>query len=169
MTTHGAIVPDECAGMRLDTFLAQRYLNSEDGLSLMERPTQGRDDIHSGLVPHEAAPLIDLSRSAVQKLIAGGQVTISGQRTKASTRLKLGDRVEIRWNPPIPSKVGPEPLNIPILHEDEDLIVVNKPPGMVVHPAAGNPRGTLVNALLHHCPNLPGIGGERRPGIVHRS
>ncbi len=168
MTTHGAIVRDEYAGMRLDTFLAQRYLNSGDGLALMERPTQGKDTIHSDLVPYEAAPLVDLSRSAVQKLIAGGQVTINGHRTKASARLKLGDHVEIHWIPPIPSKVGPEPLDFPILHEDEDLIVVNKPPGMVVHPAAGNPQGTLVNALLHHCPNLPGIGGERRPGIVHR-
>lgn len=168
MTTHGAIVRDEYAGMRLDTFLAQRYLDSGEGPSLMELHTQGDDDISIGPVPDEVGPSLDLSRSAVQKLIAGGQVTINGHRTKASARLKSGDRVEVNWNPPVPSKVGPEPLNVPILHEDEDLIVVNKPPGMVVHPAAGNPRGTLVNALLHHCPNLPGIGGERRPGIVHR-
>lgn len=168
MTTHRAIVRGEHAGMRLDTFLAHRFLHSMEGPTLMERPTQEAEANLGALVLDRAAPAIDLSRSAVQKMIARGQVTLNGHRTKASARLKSSDRVEIQWHPPVDSKIGPEPLYVPILHEDDDLIVVNKPPGMVVHPAAGNSRGTLVNALLYHCPNLQGIGGERRPGIVHR-
>ena len=168
MTTHHAIVRGEHAGMRLDTFLANRFLYSMEGPLLMEGSVHGVEANFSAPVLDWAGPPIDLSRAAVQKLIAKGQVTINGHRTKASARLKLSDRVEIQWYPPVDSKIGPEPLYVPILHEDEDLIVVNKPPGMVVHPAAGNSRGTLVNALLYHCPNLQGIGGERRPGIVHR-
>jgi 23S rRNA pseudouridine1911/1915/1917 synthase len=88
--------------------------------------------------------------------------------TKASVRLKLSDRIEVQWLPPVDTALEPEAIPLHVLYEDEDLVVVNKAPGMVVHPAAGNFRGTLVNAILYHCPNLQGIGGERRPGIVHR-
>lgn len=101
-------------------------------------------------------------------MIAEGQVTLNGQRPKPSTRLKLNDWVEIQWLPPRESALAPESLPLDILYEDEDCIVVNKAAGMVVHPAAGRRSGTLVNALLSHCPTLQGIGGERRPGIVHR-
>jgi len=101
-------------------------------------------------------------------MIVAGQVRLNGRRTKPGVRLKARDLVEIQWLPPREASLVPEPLSLDILYEDEDLIVVNKAPGMVVHPAGGVARGTLVNALLHHCPDLQGIGGERRPGIVHR-
>ncbi|MGH7830930.1 MAG: RluA family pseudouridine synthase, partial [Candidatus Binatia bacterium] len=87
---------------------------------------------------------------------------------KPGVRLKPADRIEMLSCPPQETELQPEALPLDILYEDRHCIVVNKPPGMVVHPAAGNRRGTLVNALLHHCRDLPGIRGERRPGIVHR-
>lgn len=110
----------------------------------------------------------ELSRSVIQKMIAGGQVILNGRGTKPATRLKSGDLLDIQWLPPQDTDLDPEPLPLDILYEDGDCIVVNKAPGMLVHPVPGRLRGTLVNALLHHCPNLQGIGGERRPGIVHR-
>ena len=111
----------------------------------------------------------NLSRSFIQKLIKDGNVLVNGTPVKGSCRVKCDDEVVFS----VPESVEPdiEPENIPldILYEDADLIVVNKPKGMVVHPAAGNPDGTLVNALLHHCcGQLSGINGEERPGIVHR-
>jgi len=109
-----------------------------------------------------------LSRSGIQRVIAEGQITLNGRKTKASARLKPNDAVEIRLLPPRETALVPESVPLDILFEDEDCLVVNKPAGMVVHPAAGRQSGTLVNALLHYCPNLQGIGGERRPGIVHR-
>ena len=109
------------------------------------------------------------SRSRIQKFIDAGYVRVNGVTGRAKTPLRQGDQVEL-WMPP------PEPLpylvaqDIPldVLFEDEHLIVLNKPAGLTVHPAPGNKDGTLVNGLLHHCPDLPGIGGELRPGIVHR-
>jgi 23S rRNA pseudouridine1911/1915/1917 synthase len=109
------------------------------------------------------------SRARIQKFIDAGYVRVNGVSGRAKTPLRQGDRVEL-WMPP------PEPLpyllaqDIPldVLYEDAHLIVINKPAGLTVHPAPGNKDGTLVNALLHHCPDLPGIGGEMRPGIVHR-
>jgi 23S rRNA pseudouridine1911/1915/1917 synthase len=108
------------------------------------------------------------SRSFIQKMIAAGGVCINGKPLKASYRLEPGDALKVSWEDPRPLAVLPEPLTVPILYEDSDLIVVNKPRGMVVHPAAGNYHGTLVNALLAHCRDLSGIGGVIRPGIVHR-
>ncbi len=108
------------------------------------------------------------SRSFVQKIIANGGVTIDGKVLKASYRLEEGDRITVSWEEPKPLMAEPEAIPLDILYEDADLIVVNKPRGMVVHPAAGNYRGTLVNALLDHCRDLSGIGGVIRPGIVHR-
>jgi len=115
-----------------------------------------------------AAATLEPSRSAMQKMITGGRVTVNGQRSKASVKLKRNDCIEIYWLPAVDTGLEAEAIHFSVLYEDGDLIAVNKPPGMVVHPAAGNPRGTLVNALLHHCPDLQGIGGARRPGIVHR-
>ncbi len=109
-----------------------------------------------------------VSRAGVQKLIAAGRVTVNGEQAKPSTHIKSDDRIEIRNFPPHDASLKPEALPLTILYEDEDCVVINKAPGMVVHPAAGNASGTLVNALLHYCPDLGGIGGERRPGIVHR-
>jgi len=109
------------------------------------------------------------SRSRIQKFIDAGYVRVNGVTGRAKTPLRHGDTVEL-WMPP------PEPLPylmaqampLDVLFEDEHLIVLNKPAGLTVHPAPGNKDGTLVNGLLHHCPDLPGIGGELRPGIVHR-
>jgi len=109
------------------------------------------------------------SRARIQKFIDAGYVRVNGVTGRAKTPLRTNDEVQL-WMPP------PEPLpyliaqDIPldVLFEDAHLIVLNKPAGLTVHPAPGNKDGTLVNALLHHCPDLPGIGGEMRPGIVHR-
>ena len=108
------------------------------------------------------------SRSFVQKIIAAGGVSLKGRPLKPSYRLEDGDELEVSWEEPRPLAVAAEAIPIEVLYEDHDLIVVNKPRGMVVHPAAGNYSGTLVNALLEHCHDLSGIGGVIRPGIVHR-
>lgn len=108
------------------------------------------------------------SRSFVQKIIEAGGVSLRQKTLKASYRLESGDIVEVAWDDPKLLEVAPQAIDLEILYEDSDLVVVNKPRGMVVHPAAGNYRGTLVNALLNHCDDLSGIGGVIRPGIVHR-
>lgn len=108
------------------------------------------------------------SRSFVQKIINSGGVSRNQQILKASYRLEDGDQITVTWEDPQPLVVEPEAIPLDILYEDSDLIVIAKPRGMVVHPAAGNYRGTLVNALLEHCRDLSGIGGVIRPGIVHR-
>ncbi|PLY03303.1 MAG: RluA family pseudouridine synthase [Desulfuromonas sp.] len=112
--------------------------------------------------------LPEVSRSQLKKLIDNGRVTIGGSTVKASLKLKGGEEIIIDLPPPEPAEALPEEIPLDILYEDKDLLVINKPAGMVVHPAAGHARGTLVNALLHHCDDLAGIGGELRPGIVHR-
>ena len=109
-----------------------------------------------------------LPRSQIQRLIEAGRVLVEGRRLKASAAVLPGQRIRLSIPPPQPSALTPEPIPLEILYEDTDLVVLNKPAGLVVHPAPGHSRGTLVHALLHHCPDLPGIGEERRPGIVHR-
>lgn len=109
------------------------------------------------------------SRSYLQKLIKQGKILINGREKKPSYDVKSGDRIVVTLPEPIPLEVIPEPLPLDILYEDINLLVVNKPAGLVVHPAAGHFNHTLVNALVHHCgKNLSGIGGVLRPGIVHR-
>lgn len=142
MTLRELTIDAKSAAMRLDLFLARE-------LAGLEAPR-------------------GLSRAEIQRLILEGQITLNGAPTRASVRLKLNDCIAIRWLPPRETHLRAEALPLDILHEDADCLVINKAPGMVVHPAAGQPNGTLVNALLHHCPDLAGIGGERRPGIVHR-
>ncbi len=115
-----------------------------------------------------AAEVGRLSRSRIQELIKSGHVRLNLATTKPNARLRPGDAITIEEPPAVPIETQPEAIDLDVLFEDSDLIVVNKAAGMVVHPAAGNWEGTLVNALLHHCPTLSGIGGERRPGIVHR-
>ncbi|MFZ5632844.1 MAG: RluA family pseudouridine synthase [Bacillota bacterium] len=110
----------------------------------------------------------ELSRSHIQKLIDGGMVEVNGLPAKASHRVKPGDSVILRVPPPVEPVVEPEPIPLDIYYEDADVVVVNKPRGMVVHPAEGNYSGTLVNALLNRCRDLSGINGVMRPGIVHR-
>ncbi len=111
----------------------------------------------------------ELTRSAVVKLIEDGAVTVGGSAVNKNYRMRTGDRIELAVPEPVLPEARPENIPLDIVYEDDDLLVVNKPRGMVVHPAAGNPDGTLVNALLYHCgDSLSGINGVLRPGIVHR-
>ncbi|MBW2563110.1 MAG: RluA family pseudouridine synthase [Deltaproteobacteria bacterium] len=110
----------------------------------------------------------DCSRSYAAKLIANGHILVQGENKKPGYRVKTGERIEARVPAPIPAVFEPEPIEIDILYEDEHLIVINKRAGIVVHPAPGHYSGTLVNALLYHCPDIGTISGEIRPGIVHR-
>jgi len=115
-----------------------------------------------------AGHLTDCSRSFAGQLIASECIRVNGRATKPSYRLKAGDVVSGRIPAPHPARYLPEPIPLQVLYEDAHIVVVNKPPGLVVHPAPGHYSGTLVNGLLHHCPDLGGIGAELRPGIVHR-
>jgi 23S rRNA pseudouridine1911/1915/1917 synthase len=110
----------------------------------------------------------DWTRSRARKLIDDDRVLLNGESAKASTTVHAGDVVVVEEPRPTPLEVEAEDIPLDIIHEDGDLLVLNKPSGLVIHPAAGNPSGTLVNALLHHCRDLSGIGGVERPGIVHR-
>jgi len=110
----------------------------------------------------------ELSRSQLQKTIEGKKVKVNNIIRKSSYKLKEGDKVEIEYRFLEPEKVEAENLPLEIVYSDDHLVVVNKPSGMVVHPGTGNRRGTLVNALLYHFPELKRIGSEERPGIVHR-
>jgi 23S rRNA pseudouridine1911/1915/1917 synthase len=109
-----------------------------------------------------------LTRSRVQSLIKQGSVLVNKEPAKASYRLRAGDRVELRIPAEAPYRLEPEPVKFALIYQDASLIVVNKPPGLVIHPAPGHLRGTLVHGLLGHSRNLSGIGGVLRPGIVHR-
>lgn len=109
-----------------------------------------------------------LSRANIQKLMEAGRVKIEAKTVKANYKVRPGDSLTINFPEPERLELAAEPIPLDILYEDEDLIVLNKARGMVVHPAAGNYGGTLVNALLYHCKNLSGINGVVRPGIVHR-
>ncbi len=110
----------------------------------------------------------ELSRSVVQRLIKQGRVTVGGEATKSSYRVEAGDEIVVRIPPLESLEVRPESIPLDIVYEDEGIMVVNKPPWMVVHPAYGHRTGTLVNAVLAHCPDLAGVGDDLRPGIVHR-
>ena len=111
---------------------------------------------------------LNLSRSQAKNLIKKNYILLNQRPTKPSIHLKAGDLISVTFPRPEPLSLKPEPLPLTILYEDSSVIVVDKPAGMVVHPAAGNPSGTLVNALLYHCKDLGGINGVLRPGIVHR-
>jgi 23S rRNA pseudouridine1911/1915/1917 synthase len=110
-----------------------------------------------------------MSRGAVQRLIESGHITVNGAKTKPTHTPRAGEVIRVEWPEPKPAVAQPEDIPLDVLFEDDALLVLNKPPGLVVHPAAGNEEHTLVNALLHHCAGqLSGIGGVARPGIVHR-
>ena len=115
-----------------------------------------------------AAVQTDLSRSRLQGLIRDGRVQVNGRPGRASQRLRDGDRVRVEVPDPAPSTLTPEPLPLTIVHADADIVVIDKPAGLVVHPGAGVRTGTLVHALLHRYPEIVGVGGAGRPGIVHR-
>lgn len=134
----------------------------------IEMITVGEEGAGQRLDAFLAAALPDLTRAAVQRLIEAGLVLLEGSVPKASVKLRSGDRLSVEIPLPEPTTALAEEIPLDILYEDTDLVVINKPAGMVVHPGAGNSGGTLVNALLGHCHDLSGIGGELRPGIVHR-
>lgn len=116
-----------------------------------------------------AGELANHSRAQVQRLIEDGHVTLARVPSpKANTTLRPGDRVTVAIPPPAPATLEPEDIPLQVLYDDADVVVIDKPAGLVVHPGAGHATGTLVHALLHHVDGLSGIGGETRPGIVHR-
>ncbi len=108
------------------------------------------------------------SRSFAAELIRRGEIRVLGAVKKPGYRLKAGETISGRIPPPEPARCRPEPVEMEILHEDDQILVINKPANLVIHPAPGHPSGTLVNGILHRCPDMEPIGGERRPGIVHR-
>lgn len=110
----------------------------------------------------------ECTRSHAALLIRQGNILVDGASTKPSYKVKTREQITVEMPPPEPVDLVAEPMDLDILFEDRHLIVINKPAGLVVHPAAGHPTGTLVNGILHHCPDLEGIGGEMRPGIIHR-
>ena len=134
------------------------------------------DSILSTVTQEEAGQRLDvyaanaagISRNAAQRLISSGDVLLNGSEAPAKAKLRAGDTVTITPPPPAITDIVPQDIPIDIVYQDEDIAVVNKPKGMVVHPAAGNPDGTLVNAIMYHIKDLSGVGGEVRPGIVHR-
>src|ERR1044072_5853039 len=135
-------VDDAAVGQRLDLFVASRC--------------------------SERKAMSATSRAGVQKLVEAGHIRVNGRKIKASLRLKSQDHIEICVPESRDIGLVGEALPLTVIYEDEDVLVVNKAAGMVVHPAAGCHQGTLVNAILNYCPAIAGIGGERRPGIVHR-
>ena len=127
-----------------------------------DRAGERADQLLARLVP-------ELTRSAAQRLLEAGAVTLGGRPVKKNDKAAAGDVLEVRLPEPEPVDVLPQAIPLDVAYEDADVIVVNKPVGLVVHPAAGHPDGTLVNALLYHCgESLSGINGALRPGIVHR-
>ena len=134
----------------------------------MDFQVTATDGLNERLDRYLQRQVAELSRSRLQDLIRDGQVQVNGNPSKPSYELRAGDRIVLTVPEPASTEVVAQDIPIDVLYEDADLIVINKASGLVVHPAAGNPDGTLVNALLHHCDDLSGIGGEVRPGIVHR-
>ncbi|MFZ5450883.1 MAG: RluA family pseudouridine synthase [Thermodesulfobacteriota bacterium] len=117
---------------------------------------------------HFLAGRLDFSRARLQRWLKAGRVLVNGRARPPSYKVRSGETIEIKVPEPAPSHLLPEPLPLEIVYEDRDLLVVNKPPGLVTHPGAGHQTGTLLNALLHHCPDLEEIGDVSRPGLVHR-
>jgi len=145
-------------------FAAENKLMKGEFIQLVvpdEREGQRLDHYLVEMVP-------DISRSRLSNLIRNGFVLVNGNSSKAGNRLKGGDILEVTLPPPEPVAITPEKVEFEVLHEDDDLLVIAKPPGIVVHPASGHRKGTLVHGLLAHCDNLSGISGVERPGIVHR-
>ena len=154
-------VPETSKGARLDRWLAE-YLARLEEASIDD--DQRLDNIA------DLDDLPPLSRSRLKTLILDGNVSLNGTETKdPSLSIRTGDQITLTIPPPKSASPQAEDIPLDVLYEDSDIIVINKPAGLVTHPAPGTPDGTLVNALIHHCgDSLTGIGGERRPGIVHR-
>jgi len=149
----GALSPDELPERGLETF----------EIELQNEPTVARLDLFL------ASRWPSHSRTVYQKLIKDGRVLVNGEPvTKPSTEVHKGDHVFVTLYKRQPLGIIPEPISIEVLYEDEDMVVVNKAPGIIVHPARGNPHGTLVNAVAYHAERLSKVGGPWRPGVVHR-
>ena len=128
-----------------------------------------KEEINNRIDSYIASQASNLSRSTIQRLIGQEAILVNGKKTKSSYKVQIGDRITVDEPEPKDTSLKAQDIPIEVIYEDEDIIVVNKPKGMVVHPANGNPDGTLVNALMSICKDsLSGIGGEIRPGIVHR-
>ena len=141
--------------------ITEVFAGEQESLIITEEQAGQRADV--GL-----AALLDITRSNMQKLLEDGRAVKGSKVLKANYKLRAGDEIVVTLPEPQPLDAQPENIPLDIIYEDDDVIVVNKARGMVVHPAAGNYSGTLVNALLYHCKNLSGINGVIRPGIVHR-
>jgi 23S rRNA pseudouridine1911/1915/1917 synthase len=128
----------------------------------------GREDEGKRLDLFLSSKLSEFTRSKIQKLIKEKKVSVSGRFEKSGYKVKKGERIEVIIPEKVESGIIPENIPIRILYEDEDIVVIDKPSGMVVHPGAGVERGTIVNALLFHRPEIANVGSEKRPGIVHR-
>lgn len=126
------------------------------------------EDIGARLDAYLAKQPDNPSRSNIQKMIEANEITVNGMAKRANYKLRLADKIKMMYQEPTEIEILPENIPLDILYEDEDIIVINKARGMVVHPAPGVYTGTLVNALLYHCKDLSGINGKIRPGIVHR-
>jgi 23S rRNA pseudouridine1911/1915/1917 synthase len=153
--------------------MTRQAMNSErNGLKkekmVTKRLTVSESDDGERLDHFIGARVPELSRSQAKKLIVEGLVTVNERAAKPSTTLSSGDEVLVHVPAPTEAVPAPEPIPLDVVYEDADLIVVNKPAGIVVHPAPGSPDGTLVNAILHHCGDELAISGTKRPGIVHR-
>ncbi|HWN67805.1 MAG TPA: RluA family pseudouridine synthase, partial [Haliangium sp.] len=140
------------------------------GETLRFRFEPGPDDEQRPRLDHFLAGRdLPLTRSQLKRLIDDGAVSVAGRVVaKPGHKLSPGDQIEVRVPPPAPAQAAAQAMDLDVLYEDEHIIVIDKPAGLVVHPAPGHPDSTLVNALLAHCRDLSGIGGELRPGIVHR-
>jgi 23S rRNA pseudouridine1911/1915/1917 synthase len=143
-------------------------MSSAEGEGQVHKLTVSEEAEGERLDKFAAVALPELSRTAVRRLIDEGEVTVNGEFQKPAYNVQGGDEVVVRVPPPRPTSLQAEAIPLDVVYEDRDVLVVNKPPGLVVHPGAGHPSGTLVNAVLAHCPDLRGVGGELRPGIVHR-
>ncbi len=137
--------------------------SSPQPLALTVTPEEGGRRLDQVL-----ARQLDFSRARLQRWLKAGLVLVNGRARPPSYKVRAGDAIEVAVPPPEPSYLLPEPLPLEIIYEDRDLLIVNKPPGLVTHPGAGHQTGTLLNALLHHCPELQEIGDVSRPGLVHR-
>jgi 23S rRNA pseudouridine1911/1915/1917 synthase len=151
-------------------------MTPEAGFEILNNDASRAQSLALTVAPGEAgsrldqllAGRLDFSRARLQRWLKSGLVSVNGRPRPPSYKVRAGDAIEVAVPPPEPSHLLPEALPLEIVYEDRDLLVVNKPPGLVTHPGAGHRTGTLLNALLHHCPELQEIGDVSRPGLVHR-
>jgi 23S rRNA pseudouridine1911/1915/1917 synthase len=151
-------------GLELELELDEENVNDTEAWKVESNHAGERVDKHIAEVLAEKP----VSRSQVQEWIRIGAVTVNGHAVKTNAKLAASDQIEVTFPKPEPLEAQPENIPLDIVYEDSDVIVINKPRGMVVHPAVGHPNGTVVNAVLYHCKDLSGINGVMRPGIVHR-